>query len=275
MALNLLDKAFSRRIIFSSFILVITTFFLIHRVFVKDPGRLELVASYGLYPLIKVQQYFIYPVITSFTNRTNYQILQKQYQDLQKERDSLHQKIIELQASKVFMEITQELQEFKKRYETDKALLTQVIARRLNNREQILLIDGGEKQGVQKDQAVVWKNCIVGKIDQVYPYYSKVITVADKQCHVTAYCDKTQTVGIIQGNNKIDQLQLCFVDHLKTLKLDDTIYSSGQGTIFPRGFLLGTLEQFQVQGIHYQAFVKPALNLQELEYCYVLQKNMN
>lgn len=275
MALNLLDKAVSRRIIFSSFILVITTFFLIHRVFVKDPGRLELVASYGLYPLIKLQQYVVYPVMSSFTNRTNYQTLQQQYQSLQEERDSLQQQVIELQASKFFMETTQELQEFRKRYEMHNAVLAQVIARRLNDREQILLLDVGQKQGIQKDQPVVWKNGIVGKVDQVYPYYSKIITVADKQCHVTAYCDKTQTVGIVQGNNKTEQLQLCFVDHLKTLKPDDTIYSSGQGTIFPRGFLLGTLEQFQVQGVHYQAFVKPAVNLQELEYCYVLQKGSN
>ena len=59
-------------------------------------------------------------------------------------------------------------------------------------------------------------------------------------------------------------------ENAKKLFEKEKIYSSGQGTVFPKGFLVGEIESFEPSGLYYAIKIKLALNIAELEYCYLI-----
>lgn len=52
----------------------------------------------------------------------------------------------------------------------------------------------------------------------------------------------------------------------------DLVLSSGEGLIFPRGFALGNVKHYQVNGLLHDVIVEPLINLETINYCYVIQK---
>jgi rod shape-determining protein MreC len=269
---KLLSKLKEKNFLFSMFITIALIFFMGHRAFVKTPGALEVFASYCVYPLLVLQKTCVTPIEYFIKHKKTVEQLDNIIKDLQLEKESLKAKLIEQTALLQFNQELQEIQNFKKRYDTKHAYLGHIIMRRFNAQEQSFFIDIGSHHGIKPDMAVVYKNHILGKIEQVYPYYSKVLSITDKRCKISAYCAKSQTQGILQGSNNLQLFELAHVDRLKKLVEEDQIFSSGEGTVFPKGFLLGTIESFEPEGVHYRITIKPALDFSTISYCYVMQK---
>lgn len=268
--MKLLDFLQEKNVILSSFITVIIVFFLAHRLFVKTPGRLEVVISYCAYPVMLMQNSIIKPVKNHLQKNTDIHLLQKEIKTLKKEQEDLRAEVIELEASKEFVQETKELVAFKKRYEAENAQLCQIIMQRFNQKEQVIFINAGAKDGIIADMVAVYKNTLVGKVAEVFPHYSKVITIADPQCKIAVYCARSKTEGIYEGTSNQEFGKLAHVDRLKKVFEQEKIYSSGKGTVFPRGFLVGEIQSFEPSGLYYAIKIKPALNIAELEYCYLI-----
>lgn len=266
------SKFYKKNIFLTIITGLVLLFFLIHRGFVHTPGRLEAMVSSCMYPFLLVQNRIITPLQQKIIHRKNLKELQETVQDLQQENQDLLAQVAALQASELFAQETKELITFKERYKTDKAHLCQIIQKRLTSREQVLFVDAGSKHGIVKDMAAVYKNNIIGKVVHVYPRYSQVLLVTDARCKVAVYCSITKTEGLYQGANTNEYALLTHVDRLKKIKEKEKIVSSGQGTIFPRGFTLGTIESFVPQGVHYHIKIQPAIDSSSLKYCYLIQK---
>lgn len=270
--MKLLSKLSSKNFLFSSFVAIVLIFFIGHRVFVKTPGTLETVASYCVYPLLVLQKTCVTPIQYFIKDKKTVEQLDGIIKDLELEKESLKAKLIEQAALLQFNQELQEIQNFKERYDTKNAQLGHIIMRRFTAQEQSFFIDIGLHHGIKPDMAVVYKNHILGKVEQVYPYYSKVLSITDKRCKISAYCEKSLTQGILQGSNNLQLFELAHVDRLKKLVEEDQIFSSGEGTVFPKGFLLGVIQSFEPEGVHYRITVKPALDFSTIAYCYVMQK---
>ena len=70
----------------------------------------------------------------------------------------------------------------------------------------------------------------------------------------------------------MDTARLLHVDRLHELKVDDVLVSSGEGLIFPQGFLLGKISSFEPDGIHFLVTIEPIIDLYAIDYCYIIQK---
>jgi rod shape-determining protein MreC len=225
-----------------------------------------------MYPILVVQNSVVTPIKSFFHKRKSASELEIQLKDLQHERDAILAQNIELNGMISFVQDTQELVEFKERYECDNASLAQVLVKNFSEQAHYFLIDKGTRGGIQKDMAVVYKNVLIGKVHEVYPHYSKVVLVTDQSCKVAAYCAQSKATGIYQGSNEEWAAQLNHVSHLSQLEEGEMILSSGDGLIFPRGFGLGKVKMFQTQGLFHEVSVEPLLNLRALSYCYVVTK---
>ena len=64
----------------------------------------------------------------------------------------------------------------------------------------------------------VFKDCLVGRVVEVYPYYSKVILITDPTCKVAAICTSTNVKGIHEGMLSLTTTKLSFVNHLEEVK---------------------------------------------------------
>lgn len=228
--------------------------------------------SYVIYPFLRIQNMFVQPCKNFFYRIKKMQELEESLEKVSTEREQLLAKVVSLQASMRFVDETAELIAFKKNYQEKPQNLAHVILKNFSDKGHFFLIDAGSSSGVSPDMIAIYKNCLIGRVTEVYPYYSKVVLITDRNCKVAAYCPTTQACGIHEGINDDTISTLQYVNHLQQIHKNDLILSSGEGLVFPRGFGLGTVQFAQVEGVHYTIRIAPLLDLHNISYCYLLQK---
>ena len=205
-------------------------------------------------------------------HRQSHELLYAQAEKLLQERNELLKKVIEYKSTRNYLVDAAEALEFKKRYAPEATFAVQILLKHLADDAHYLYIDAGENRGLTQDQVVVHDNCLLGRITEVYPHYSKVVLITDKECHVAASCAETGARGIHSGMNNNNETVLEFVSHLDTLHVGDLVMSHGEGLIFPRGFALGKVKSFELQGVQYHVVVEPLMDIEKLTHCLVLLK---
>lgn len=247
-------------------------FFVINRVMYFKPGLFESVSSTVLYPFVHVHHTLIKPVKTYFHNRTASRELHTRCADLEKECENFRARVIELQALVDYRNDIQELHDFKKRYDAQQGNIVQILAHHITDQKHYVLVDAGSYHGIKPDMVAVHKNVLLGRVVDVYPFYSKVVLTTDSVCKVAAYCTQTKVSGIHEGINQEGVTTLKFVSHLDRVESGDLILSSGDGLVFPRGFGLGTITSVALDGLYYKVDVEPLLDVKKVTHCCLIQK---
>ncbi len=224
-------------------------FFLGHRLFFVSFGVIKQVSSCVVYPMLLFQRYALEPLKTWFESLAHVVELKVVIDDLREERDTLLAENIILRATQLYLEDTKELREFSARYKDAHLVTTQILARHFSNCAHFFLIDAGSNQGITEDMVAVYGNCLVGRVTEVYPWYSKVRLITDAACKVAANCVQTRASGIHEGVHKENKTTLRYVSHLSTIHEHDLVISSGEGLIFPQGFALGRITEMQLDGL--------------------------
>ena len=207
-----------------------------------------------------------------FAQRATSSQLRATVQDLEAQLITTQAKLIAVESQLDFVKDTEEVRQFAERYETEKAQLVHVLVKQLNDQQQCYLVDAGSNQGITVDMVAVHKNCLLGRVAIVYPTYSKIQLITDAGCKVAAFCGTTQAQGIDEGRNDSHETVLNFVSHLETVIVGDLVISSGSGLVFPRGFMLGSIKDAQIDGLYYAITVIPPIDLSTIEYLYLIKK---
>lgn len=250
-------------------------FFLVHRSYDLAPGMWDRAASYLAFPLLQFQNKVLAPVALWVSEWQRKSIIEKAYWDVVAERDLLRAHLIDLEATKTFSDETEEIRSFRSQYNTSRAVLARVLLYHHDAHGCFLMIDTGANKGLHKDTPVVYQNCLVGKVAEVYPYHSKVVLLSDRTCKVAAYCDITGTPGIFEGIGDAHEGILAHVGHLSQVQEGDLVFSSGEGMVFPKGFAIGTVRSFcKNEGdMQYSIAVSLLVDFSTIRYCYVLEKS--
>lgn len=151
-----------------------------------------------------------------------------------------------------------------------------VIARDASNWWKSIQIDRGSDDGLRPDLAVVSAGGLVGKTVAVTAGESRVLLLIDPTCKAGALLESTREPGIVSGARvalaREPQIQMSFVDRKSNVKLGDAVYTSGLGGVFPRGILIGTVSDADLdpQGLYQSVGLKPAANFRRLEEVMVI-----
>lgn len=243
--------------------------FMINRLFFFSPGMAETSSSYILYPILKVQRFFTDPVSRYFSRKSDIAALHKDIDRLQQAHDDLQAKVISLETMLNFEQSSQEIRDYAEQYNFSQQKLVQVLLRSLDDTGHFYWVDAGAKKGITLNMIAVYKNNIIGRVIHVDPLYSKIALITDKRCKVTAMCAHTKAVGIYEGNNSFEP-GFDFVPHYETLEVDDLLISTGQGLVYPQGFAVGKIQSFQVQDVAYKVTVQPLIDVQQLDFVYLI-----
>lgn len=246
--------------------------FFVYRSCMNPGGIIERCGSIIVYPMLVVQHKIVVPLKSYFQNRKTVAELEQQLADLKEQHEITLAQNIELQGMISYAQDTQELVEFKKQYDFSTAVLGQVLVKNFSEQAHFFLIDKGSNAGVAKDMVALYKDCLVGRVVEVYPRYSKVMLISDQTCKVAAYCAQSKATGIYQGDNQEWHSRLNHVSHLAQLEPGELILSSGDGMIFPRGFGIGKVKSFQNDGLFHRVVVEPLVDLHAINHCYLVQK---
>jgi rod shape-determining protein MreC len=287
------NVVYKNRIVIGT-VFVIIFFFVIRHSVPVGISALETVSSCCLYPLLRAQQLIVEPVCL-WMNRTNsIAELEKNIGDLQNKYENVCAENVALKAMHQYADETDDLRTFNKRYALQKGCVAQVLARHFSANNQFFLVDAGSSQGIKKDMVALHCNAIVGRVAEVYPWYCKVSLITDIDCKVAALCvpfsakiqnvdkisqlRKTNKVslkgasGIHEGTNDATCTSLSYISHLELIREGDDVLSSGEGLVFPKGFLLGKVISADKGELFYTIAVKPSLDFQTLRYCTLIAK---
>ncbi len=272
--------------VFYALIIIVLLFVGVHRFLSLQSKSIDGIASVFIYPFLVLQHTFVHPLQGWWQQKASYKELNSLLQSSLEQVENLQKQLIETKSILSYKDGTKELTDFAQRYKTDKGVLAQVLFKSFGDRMQtevveekdtdrplhFFLIDAGKNKGIVPNMIAVYKNCLIGRVTEVYPYYSKVTLITDKLCKVAAYCSKNGVQGIHEGVNNTLHTRLTFVNHLDTVEEGDMVISSGEGLIFPRGFGLGYIASCEPESFSHAITIKPLIDLSRISYCYILQK---
>lgn len=252
---------------------IFITLFYINKMLFLSTGILENMFSYITHPILNLQNKIVSP-IRAFTEKlTTIDELQTKLANETKIKENLLEENIMLKSSLAHMEQVIEFVGFKKKYDLNNAITTQIIMKEITQEGHYFYIDKGSNSQITKDMVAIHKNCLIGRIIEVYPTKSRAVFITDNSCKVAAFCFKTGAIGIYEGVNETNKAHLSFVSHLDTIALDDLVISSGEGLIFPKGLGLGRINDFKkINEVQYEVNIKPIIDIKKISYCCLIKK---
>jgi len=262
----------SKKFTFSCIALV--SVLILTRIITISPTLLSSLTSLCTYPIVVWQHCVVRPIQQIVVGRKSHDELVGLVAAYQQQVSQLLAENIQQAATLAHMQHVDEMVSFVKRYKTDQTMVAQVMLKHISPEGHFFLIDAGARRGIVQDMIAVHKNCLIGRVTEVYPHYSKVMLITDRLSKVPIVCLATHTQGIHEGSNDITQSKLEFISHLNPLQKDDLVMSSGDGLIYPKGFGVGKIKDFSLNGLGltYVVSVEPLVKMDDIEYVCLIQK---
>ena len=191
--------------------------------------------------------------------------LEKENRALQQEVSELKLQLNRYREADLANERLRALLNFKKAIATP-LLPAQIVAFDPSGWFQTILIDKGRSDGVSQDMAVVNSEGLVGRVIGVSNHHAKVLLILDGNSAVDAFIQRSRARGVLMGLGR----ELCllkYVQRNEDVQVGDQVISSGMGGVFPKGLLLGTVQEVVRGsfGLFQRVEVKPTVNFSRLE----------
>lgn len=139
------------------------------------------------------------------------------------------------------------------------------------------IVNKGENDGVAVNQAVITEKGLVGAVTETGGSWSRVSSILDSAVSVGCVATRSGDMAITEGDATLAQISECRMDYIpkdSSIAAGDSIETSGYGSIYPKGILIGKIEQINpdLQGLYNRATVKTAVDFAKLRYVLIIIK---
>ena len=152
--------------------------------------------------------------------------------------------------------------------------LARVIGRGVQESDAIIKVDQGSADGVVPGAVVVIGAHLVGQVtDDVHDTFSFVRLVTDSDLRVAALDQDSpeRAKGVVRGQySTVMVMEKVF--HDETITVGDTIITSGEDGVFPKGLVIGTVQEVlsdEGEGILKEAQVAPVVPVNNVEEVFI------
>lgn len=121
-----------------------------------------------------------------------------------------------------------------------------VTGRESGNYTSVLTLDVGSGAGVERNMPVITDTGIVGRVTEVGYNWCKVTTILEAQSSIGAFVERTDEAGIAEGSFRLSfegLLELNYLPADAEVAVGDRVLSSGYGSVYPRGLVVGYVEE--------------------------------
>lgn len=135
-----------------------------------------------------------------------------------------------------------------------------------------LQIDRGKNAGVEPGMAVIVEaGVLVGRVDEVYPFTSRVKLLSNAESIINATSVDTDAEGIVKGEHGLG-IVYDMVLQSDALKNGDTVVTSGLGQQTPKGLLVGTIKDVRLTDdtLFQRATIQSPVRFERLRYVFIL-----
>jgi rod shape-determining protein MreC len=183
--------------------------------------------------------------------------LRQELQDLQ----------IRLQEERALAQRTEDLRqllELRQRAELE-TTAAEIIAGGASPEFRTVTIDKGTGARLDTDMAVLSPSGVVGRVILPSLRASKVQLLIDRNAAVGATVERSRAQGVVVGVGT-EELRMDYVPGTADVKAGDLVVTSGIDGIYPKGFVIGTIESVERgAGTYHEIRVRPAVDFSRLE----------
>jgi rod shape-determining protein MreC len=124
-----------------------------------------------------------------------------------------------------------------------------------------LMVYAGSENGVERGQAAVTSEGLVGRVSEVGTRAARVLLVTDLNSRVPVIVEGPQQRALLTGDNS-ERPCLRYLDAGAEIKVGDRVVTSGQGGVFPPGLPVGIVASLDGEAPR----VEPYVELSRVEY---------
>lgn len=194
------------------------------------------------------------------------------------ENDTLQRRVLELeglvQSQAAIVSQTQELEAVLRLQQSLVAttLAARVIAGNPAPGANMITIDRGTADGVEPDMAVIGHQGVIGRVfGRPTPHAAQVQLLIGRQAAAAAVTETSLAAGMVLGGAGDPPLEMEYVDVLRDVVVGERVLTSGLDGIYPRGFVIGTVERaVRGSGVYSDLRVRPAVDFTRLDVVLVV-----
>lgn len=212
----------------------------------------------------------------------NLQDLQNTYtenKELKKRLDELARLESEVQMLKKDNEELREILDKKDSLSDFEPKQATVIGRNPDKWNELLIIDKGKNDGIEKDMPVITANGLIGKVKNVENFSSTVqlLSSMDPTNRISAeiQADGQSYFGLIEGYDKEKGLlMLQRIPADAKVKKGQNVITSGKGGVFPKTLPIGKVVEVvpAEYGLTQTAYIEPYADFYDIEHVMVVKK---
>ncbi|HXT71961.1 MAG TPA: rod shape-determining protein MreC [Vicinamibacterales bacterium] len=132
-------------------------------------------------------------------------------------------------------------------------------------------IDRGTSDGVTMNMAVISGSGVVGRIiGPITSHAAQVQLLIGRSANTGAMVEKTGDAGLAAGGFADGMLRFELLSSAATLAKGDRIVTSGQDGIYPRGFVIGQVNEIIGAGKAREIAIAPAVNFSHIDVVLVV-----
>ncbi|MSO61192.1 MAG: rod shape-determining protein MreC [Acidobacteria bacterium] len=147
----------------------------------------------------------------------------------------------------------------------------EVIAAAASPEFRTVTIDKGTSEGLKTDMAVISPAGVVGRVILPSGRAAKVQLLIDRNAAAGGLIERTRVQGVVEGVGD-GSLRMDYVPATADVKPGDLVVTSGIDGIYPKGFVIGTIEQVdRGSGGYHLITVRPAVDFTRLEEVLVVR----
>ena len=124
-----------------------------------------------------------------------------------------------------------------------------------------LMVHAGSENGVERGQAAVTGEGLVGRVSEVGSRAARVLLVTDLNSRVPVIVEGSQQRALLTGDNS-ERPCLRYLDAGAEIKVGDRVVTSGQGGVFPPGLPVGVVASLDGESPR----LEPYVELSRVEY---------
>ena len=146
-----------------------------------------------------------------------------------------------------------------------KTLAAEVIGAGATTDFKTVTIDKGTNDGVRADLAVMAPAGVVGRVVVSSGRAAKVQLLVDRSAAAGVLIERSRSQGVAIGAGD-GLLRMEYVSEVADVVVGDTVVTSGIDGIYPKGYVVGTVEAVEKSGNSYkQILVRPAVDFSSVE----------
>ncbi|KON70268.1 rod shape-determining protein MreC [Peribacillus butanolivorans] len=155
-----------------------------------------------------------------------------------------------------------------------------VIGRNPERWHEMLTINKGKRNGVEKNMAVITSTGLVGKVKVATDFTASVqlLSSIDKANRVSAIIQgKDKAFGLIEGfDDEKNLLLMKRIPYDKKIKKNSLVITSGYGGIFPKGLPIGKVVDVKVDqyGLNQTAYIEPSTDFYDINNVMVVKREV-